>query len=61
VDRFLVTGVSGPIGAVLLPSLESRAARIVRLVRGLGKEPRPDVAVRNAAFCARNNVRLIFF
>lgn len=36
-DRFLVTGVSGPIGAALLPSLESRAARIVRLVRGPAK------------------------
>jgi len=37
VDRFLVTGVSGPIGAALLPSLESRASRIVRLVRGTAK------------------------
>jgi uncharacterized protein (TIGR01777 family) len=37
VDRFLVTGVSGPIGAALLPSLESRASRIVRLVRGPAK------------------------
>ncbi|MFI5113553.1 MAG: TIGR01777 family oxidoreductase [Terriglobales bacterium] len=36
-DRFLVTGVSGPIGAALLPSLESRASRIVRLVRGPAK------------------------
>ncbi len=36
-DRFLVTGVSGPIGAALLPSLESRASRIVRLVRGTAK------------------------
>jgi uncharacterized protein len=35
--RFLVTGVSGPIGAALLPSLESRASRIVRLVRGPAK------------------------
>ncbi len=36
-DRFLVTGVSGPIGAALLPSLESRASRIARLVRGPAK------------------------
>lgn len=36
-DRLLVTGVSGPIGAALLPSLESRAACLVRLVRGPAK------------------------
>lgn len=29
-----MTGVSGPIGAALLPYLESQGARIVRLVRG---------------------------
>ena len=33
VERVLVTGVSGPIGAALLPYLESQGARIVRLVR----------------------------
>jgi uncharacterized protein (TIGR01777 family) len=33
-DRVLVSGVSGPIGAALLPYLESQGARIVRLVRG---------------------------
>jgi uncharacterized protein len=34
VQRVLVTGVSGPIGAALLPSLEPWGAQIVRLVRG---------------------------
>ncbi len=33
-DRVLVTGVSGPIGAALLPYLESQGARVIRLVRG---------------------------
>lgn len=33
-QRVLVTGVSGPIGAALLPSLEPWGAQIVRLVRG---------------------------
>ena len=33
-ERALVSGVSGPIGAALLPYLESQGARIVRLVRG---------------------------
>ncbi len=33
-NRVLVSGVSGPIGAALLPYLESQGARIVRLVRG---------------------------
>jgi uncharacterized protein (TIGR01777 family) len=37
VDRILVTGVSGPIGAALLPSLEAQGAQIVRLVRGPAK------------------------
>ncbi len=32
-ERVLVSGVSGPIGAALLPYLESQGARIVRLVR----------------------------
>jgi uncharacterized protein len=34
VPRVLVTGVSGPIGAALLPSLEQSGAEVVRLVRG---------------------------
>jgi uncharacterized protein len=34
--RILVTGVSGPIGAALLPSLRSRGYDVVRLVRGAG-------------------------
>jgi uncharacterized protein (TIGR01777 family) len=33
-ERVLVSGVSGPIGAALLSYLESQGARIVRLVRG---------------------------
>jgi uncharacterized protein (TIGR01777 family) len=32
--RVLVTGVSGPIGAALLPSLKSRGFQVTRLVRG---------------------------
>jgi len=35
--RVLVTGVSGPIGAALLPSLEQTGAEVVRLVRGPAK------------------------
>jgi len=37
VERVLVTGASGPIGAVLLPYLESQGGRVVRLVRGPAK------------------------
>ncbi len=39
-SRILVTGVSGPIGAALLPQLHSRGDEVVRLVRGpvTGKE-----------------------
>jgi uncharacterized protein (TIGR01777 family) len=33
-SRILVSGVSGPIGAALLPSLKARGYRITRLVRG---------------------------
>jgi uncharacterized protein (TIGR01777 family) len=33
--RILVSGVSGPIGAALLPALRARGSRIVRLVRGV--------------------------
>ena len=36
-DRILVSGVSGPIGAALVPSLASAGAQIVRLVRGAAK------------------------
>ncbi len=35
--RVLVSGVSGPIGAALLPSLEAQGVEIVRLVRGATK------------------------
>jgi uncharacterized protein (TIGR01777 family) len=38
-ERVLVSGVSGPIGAALLPYLESQGARIVRLVRGPAHRP----------------------
>jgi uncharacterized protein len=37
VERVLVTGVSGPIGAALLRSLESQGTQIVRLVRAPAK------------------------
>jgi uncharacterized protein len=37
VDRILVSGVSGPIGAALLPSLAPGGAQIVRLVRAAAK------------------------
>lgn len=33
-SRVLVTGVSGPIGAALLPSLKAAGAQVTRLVRG---------------------------
>ena len=36
-DRILVSGVSGPIGAALMPSLAVGGAQIVRLVRGAAK------------------------
>jgi uncharacterized protein (TIGR01777 family) len=36
--RILVSGVSGPIGAALLPSLKSRGHSITRLVRGAAGE-----------------------
>jgi uncharacterized protein (TIGR01777 family) len=38
-ERVLVSGVSGPIGAALLPYLQSQGAQIVRLVRGPAKGP----------------------
>ncbi|MGA1984878.1 MAG: TIGR01777 family oxidoreductase [Candidatus Sulfotelmatobacter sp.] len=34
ISRILVSGVSGPIGAALLPSLKTRGYEITRLVRG---------------------------
>ncbi len=34
ISRILLTGVSGPIGAALLPSLKTRGYEVVRLVRG---------------------------
>ena len=34
ISRILVSGVSGPIGTALLPSLKSRGYEVVRLVRG---------------------------
>jgi len=34
ISRVLVSGASGPIGAALLPSLDSRGYDVVRLVRG---------------------------
>ena len=33
-SRILVTGVSGPIGTALLPSLNARGFQVTRLVRG---------------------------
>jgi uncharacterized protein (TIGR01777 family) len=36
-NRILVSGVSGPIGAALVPSLAAGGARVVRLVRGTAK------------------------
>ena len=36
-DRILVSGVSGPIGAALVPTLATGGAQIVRLVRGAAK------------------------
>lgn len=38
-ERVLVTGVSGPIGAALLPYFESQGAQIVRMVRGTARGP----------------------
>src|SRR6202795_5210505 len=34
ISRILVSGVSGPIGAALLPSLKTRGYEVTRLVRG---------------------------
>ena len=38
-ERVLITGASGPIGAALLPYLESQGARVIRLVRGSAQGP----------------------
>ena len=38
-NRILVTGVSGPIGAALLASFEPQSTQIVRLVRGRAQSP----------------------
>lgn len=38
-DRILITGASGPIGAALLPYLGSLGTRVIRLVRGPAKAP----------------------
>ncbi len=35
ISRILVSGVSGPIGAALLPSLKTRGYEVTRLVRGV--------------------------
>ena len=37
ISRILVSGVSGPIGTALLPSLQTRGYDVVRLVRGPAK------------------------
>src|SRR5271165_7191366 len=34
ISRILVSGVSGPIGSALLPSLKTQGYRVTRLVRG---------------------------
>ena len=52
--RVLVSGVSGPIGAALLPSLEAQGIEAVRLVRGAAKDNRevswdPQVSLPPAA------------
>ncbi|MGA9308597.1 MAG: TIGR01777 family oxidoreductase [Candidatus Sulfotelmatobacter sp.] len=42
VGRILVSGVSGPIGAALLPSLRAEGWSVVRLVRGAAAGRSPD-------------------
>jgi uncharacterized protein len=39
VDRVLISGASGPIGAALVPSLEQAGSVVVRLVRGPVRNP----------------------
>ncbi len=41
-SRILVSGVSGPIGAALLPSLRTNGCSVVRLVRGPAQGRSPD-------------------
>ncbi len=50
-SRILVSGVSGPIGAALLPSLKAGGSSVVRLVRGTaaGGSPRDAQIVWNPA------------
>lgn len=43
-SRILVSGVSGPIGAALLPSLRANGWSVVRLVRGAAAGKSPDNA-----------------
>jgi uncharacterized protein len=43
-SRILVSGVSGPIGAALLPSLRASGWSVVRLVRGVAAGGSPDNA-----------------
>ena len=38
ISRILVSGVSGPIGAALLPSLKTRGYEVTRLVRGVATD-----------------------
>jgi uncharacterized protein len=38
ISRILVSGVSGPIGAALLPSLKAREYEVTRLIRGIARE-----------------------
>ncbi len=52
--RVVVSGVSGPVGAALLPSLEAQGIEAVRLVRGVAKDNRqiswdPQVSLPPAA------------
>src|ERR1700740_963003 len=39
ISRVVVSGVSGPIGTALLPSLDTRGYEVVRLVRGQASGP----------------------
>jgi uncharacterized protein len=43
-SRILVSGVSGPIGTALLPSLKASGSSVVRLVRGVAAGGPPDNA-----------------
>jgi uncharacterized protein (TIGR01777 family) len=41
-SRVLVSGVSGPIGAALVPALKASGAQVTRLMRGNGRPPASD-------------------